>query len=230
MQYQYTNRMKRFNPLTGMQPQTAVMDGGVPEGMLQRDSVVYCGNVVYDRGEVRLLTDEGYVTLDDGRPTCPAKTRKMANADTDSRPKSVSYGIKFVSLLPEPLQVGSGHHLREQREREGKMGEKLSRSRLRHVWSWVSRYKYLIVVALGVAVVGFVDENSFMKRVQLRMRISELRSEIKRYEEANAADAKRLKELRSDPKSIEKIAREQYFMKADDEDIFQLSDDEYYMK
>ena len=58
------------NPLTGMQPQTAVMDGGVPEGMLQRDSVVYCGNVVYDRGEVRLLTDEGYVTLDDGRPTC----------------------------------------------------------------------------------------------------------------------------------------------------------------
>ena len=53
-----------------MQPQTAVMDGGVPEGMLQRDSVVYCGNVVYDRGEVRLLTDEGYVTLDDGRPTC----------------------------------------------------------------------------------------------------------------------------------------------------------------
>ena len=110
------------------------------------------------------------------------------------------------------------------------MGEKLSRSRLRHVWSWVSRYKYLIVVALGVAVVGFVDENSFMKRVQLRMRISELRSEIKRYEEANAADAKRLKELRSDPKSIEKMAREQYFMKADDEDIFQLSDDEYYMK
>ena len=31
--------------------------------------------------------------------------------------------------------------------------------------------------------------------------------------------------LDSDPKAIEKIARERYFMKTDDEDIFVLSDD-----
>ena len=31
--------------------------------------------------------------------------------------------------------------------------------------------------------------------------------------------------LESNPKAIEKIARERYFMKADDEDIFVLSDD-----
>jgi cell division protein FtsB len=32
--------------------------------------------------------------------------------------------------------------------------------------------------------------------------------------------------LDSNPKAIKKIARERYFMKADDEDIFVLSDDE----
>ena len=32
--------------------------------------------------------------------------------------------------------------------------------------------------------------------------------------------------LDSNPKAIEKIARERYFMKADDEDIFVLSDDQ----
>ena len=36
----------------------------------------------------------------------------------------------------------------------------------------------------------------------------------------------RLKELNTNPDAIAKIARERYFMKADDEDIFVLSDDE----
>ena len=36
----------------------------------------------------------------------------------------------------------------------------------------------------------------------------------------------RLRELETNPKAIEKIARERYFMKADDEDIFVLSDDQ----
>ena len=38
-------------------------------------------------------------------------------------------------------------------------------------------------------------------------------------------DSKRLKELNRNPDAIAKIARERYFMKADDEDIFVLSDD-----
>ena len=32
--------------------------------------------------------------------------------------------------------------------------------------------------------------------------------------------------MSKDPKAMEKIARERYFMKADDEDIYVLSDDE----
>ena len=39
-------------------------------------------------------------------------------------------------------------------------------------------------------------------------------------------DSIRLSEIDRNPAAIEKIARERYFMKADDEDVFVLSDDQ----
>lgn len=50
-------------------------------------------------------------------------------------------------------------------------------------------------------------------------------SEIKKYTARYQADTKLLREMRVDPKAYQKIARENYFMKADDEDIFVLSTD-----
>ena len=82
------------------------------------------------------------------------------------------------------------------------------------------------MLVVGVALVGFLDENSFMRRMQLEMQISDLEDEIAKYKAENAADTRQLRDLRRNPKAIEKIARERYFMKADDEDIFVLSDDE----
>lgn len=90
----------------------------------------------------------------------------------------------------------------------------------------VSHYKYAITIVVGILLVGFVDENSFMHRVQLEMQISDLTDEIKRYNEQNEADLRQLKELRKGAKAYERIARERYFMQADNEDIYVLSDDE----
>ena len=56
-------------------------------------------------------------------------------------------------------------------------------------------------------------------------RISELEGEIEKYDNLNKKNQARIRELDGNPKAIEKIARERYFMKADDEDIFVLSDD-----
>ena len=44
--------------------------------------------------------------------------------------------------------------------------------------------------------------------------------------ESRKAWRAKIRELDKDPKAMEKIARERYFMKADDEDIFVLSDDQ----
>lgn len=92
--------------------------------------------------------------------------------------------------------------------------------------NFVGHYKYLIVVVVGTALVGFLDDNSIMRRIQLGMQIADLEAEIAHYREINEAEAKQLRQLRANPKAIEKIARERYFMKSDDEDIFVLSDDQ----
>ena len=97
--------------------------------------------------------------------------------------------------------------------------------RLNTLWTLLSYYKYLIVVVVGVLVVGIVDENSFAKRVQYELEISDLKEEIAKYQADSERDTRLLKELRRTPKAIEKIARERYFMKAEDEDIYVLSDD-----
>lgn len=99
-------------------------------------------------------------------------------------------------------------------------------SRINVLFSFLGHYKYLIVIIVGVAFVGFFDENSFMRRMQLDMQIEDMENEIAKYKKINAEDTRQLRELRRNPKSVEKIARERYFMKADDEDIFVLSDDE----
>jgi cell division protein FtsB len=99
------------------------------------------------------------------------------------------------------------------------------KSKMQSVLSFVSRYKYWVVVVVGLAVILVFDENSLYVRWQHHRTISELKSEIAKYKKQFESDTQQLKDLESNPKAIERIARERYFMKADDEDIFVLSTD-----
>lgn len=98
-------------------------------------------------------------------------------------------------------------------------------SKLSTIVGIIAHYKYLITIVVGVTLVGFVDENSFLQRIKYDMRISQLMEQIKKYEAQNEKATKELNALRRDPHAIEKIARERYFMQADDEDVFVLSTD-----
>ena len=98
-------------------------------------------------------------------------------------------------------------------------------NKLKGVLKFLGHNKYWIVLIVGGLVVGVVDENSFLKRIQLESKISDLKDQIQEYNNQYDRDMARLRELETNPKAIEKIARERYFMKADDEDIFVLSDD-----
>ena len=90
-----------------------------------------------------------------------------------------------------------------------------------HLWY----FKYVVVCLLGILIVGFLDENSVLSHFNNVKRIGELREEISIYDEQNRKNKEQIRNLQEDPKAIEKIARERYFMKADDEDIFVLSDE-----
>ena len=71
----------------------------------------------------------------------------------------------------------------------------------------------------------FLDDNSFWSHFKNMQRINELQEETEKYNADYRRDQARIRELDRNPKAMEKIARERYFMKADDEDIFVLSDD-----
>jgi cell division protein FtsB len=86
--------------------------------------------------------------------------------------------------------------------------------------------KYTVVCLLGVLIVGFLDENSIWSHFKNKQRISDLEEEIAKYNADYERDQSQIRELNRNPKAMEKIARERYFMKADDEDIFVLSDDD----
>ena len=86
--------------------------------------------------------------------------------------------------------------------------------------------KYIVVTILAVVPIGFLDDNSVWHHIRNKQYISELEDEIAKYEELNQSNQEKIRELDSNPKAIEKIARERYFMKTDEEDIFVLSEDE----
>lgn len=85
--------------------------------------------------------------------------------------------------------------------------------------------KFIVASVIAVVLVGFVDENSVLKHIRNKQYISELQSEIDHYTDQYQRDQEKIHELESNPKAITKIARERYFMKAEDEDIFVLSTD-----
>lgn len=86
--------------------------------------------------------------------------------------------------------------------------------------------KYVLVLALGVFIVGFLGENSVVAHLRNKGRIDELRLEVARNMAITKRNQEKLNKLQTDPKAVEKIGRERYFMKTDDEDVFVLSDDE----
>ena len=84
----------------------------------------------------------------------------------------------------------------------------------------------MVVIFFIVLIVGFIDDNSFMHRFDRRIRMDQLRSEIEVYKNQYETADRQLREMDSNPKAIEKLAREKYYMKRPGEDVFIIRDAE----
>ena len=89
----------------------------------------------------------------------------------------------------------------------------------------IKALKYVLVSVIAIVLICFVDENSVWRHIKNKQTISDLQEEVQKYSELNRRNQEQIRLLDGNPKAIEKIARERYFMKADDEDIFVLSSD-----
>ncbi|MBO4820062.1 MAG: septum formation initiator family protein [Prevotella sp.] len=91
---------------------------------------------------------------------------------------------------------------------------------------WViGKFKYVIVIVGGILIITVLGENSMLQRYRHARQIAELEEEIEKQDMRFQQDSIRLEEMERNPEEVRRIAREKYFMKASDEDIYVLSDE-----
>lgn len=69
------------------------------------------------------------------------------------------------------------------------------------------------------------DKNDVFSQYDRHQQVKKLENEVAYFRSEISRNKQELKELQSDPKLLEKFAREHYLMKKDSEDIFVLVED-----
>ena len=88
------------------------------------------------------------------------------------------------------------------------------------------QHKYMITLLVFGIIIGFVDENSIVRRLGYTAETVRLRSEIEKYRQEYEENTERLNELAVDSGAIERVAREKYLMKKPNEDIYVFRNNE----
>jgi cell division protein FtsB len=86
-------------------------------------------------------------------------------------------------------------------------------------WFKVFTNMYVLVLTVFVIWMVFFDTNSLLIHLELRKEIKKLEKQQEFLETEIAKDKKVLEKL-SDPEELEKFAREQYYLKKKDEEIY----------
>lgn len=92
-------------------------------------------------------------------------------------------------------------------------------------WLKLLRNKYLLVVLVLAVWLLFFDKNDLFSQFARKTEVKKLESDVQYYKDEIARNRKEMLELQSNPKLLEKFAREHYLMKKDNEDIFILVQD-----
>jgi cell division protein FtsB len=80
--------------------------------------------------------------------------------------------------------------------------------------------KYLLTIIGLTTWVLFFDKNDLKTQIEFHKEIKKLEEERNYYAKENAEITRDLKDLTTNPKTVEKFGREKYLMKRDNEDIF----------
>ena len=91
---------------------------------------------------------------------------------------------------------------------------------LEKIRNWRFRYIAAVILLLFGVWILFFDNFNLIDRFEKMSKLHELHETEKYYEKENLENSARLEELMSGKEELEKFAREQYYMKEEDEDIF----------
>lgn len=86
------------------------------------------------------------------------------------------------------------------------------------------RNKYIVTGLVFTISIMFLVRFSIVDQLKLRRTYNELQEKIEHYEEEKKRDQAEFDAIFSDKKVLEKVARERYYMKRDNEDVFYIPD------
>lgn len=96
---------------------------------------------------------------------------------------------------------------------------------LRKIWPWLKN-KYVLTITIFAVWILFFDQNNLVDRMKMSSEIRQLEADREYYLEEIEKDSARLHELTTDRDNLEKYAREQFFMKKPNEDVFVIVEEE----
>ena len=86
---------------------------------------------------------------------------------------------------------------------------------------YLSRLNAYWLVIIGFLILTFtVGDSNLYKRYTYDEKIRSLEREIKHYQKEIEINSKKLNDLRTDKEGLERFAREEYFMKKPNEDVY----------
>ncbi|HTB32809.1 MAG TPA: septum formation initiator family protein [Bacteroidia bacterium] len=89
----------------------------------------------------------------------------------------------------------------------------------------IFRNRYLSATLLFLLWITFFDQTSLIYDVHLTQKEKQLKAQKLYYEKQTIAATEQLKELQTNPANLEKFAREKYFMKKANEDVYVFVDE-----
>ena len=82
------------------------------------------------------------------------------------------------------------------------------------------RNKYILTTIIFLIWILLLDSNNLVARVKEMRELHNLKNDKEYYTKKIEVDKKKLRELKTDNRNLEKFAREQYLMKKTDEDLY----------
>ena len=80
--------------------------------------------------------------------------------------------------------------------------------------------KYILTFLALLVWLLFFDKNDIVSQIELTKKLNQLKEEKKYFIDEIASSKSDMQNLATNPKNLEKFAREKYLMKKDNEDIF----------
>jgi cell division protein DivIC len=84
----------------------------------------------------------------------------------------------------------------------------------------IFRNKYILTIIIFLVWLILLDSNNLISRYKEMRELHNLKTDKEYYTKRIEADRKKLHELKTDNRNLEKFAREQYHMKKSDEDLY----------